>query len=581
LVNAAEKTVPEHPEGPATRTAKDITASAECCPVEMHDGKPCGRRSLGALVDGIPYCLMHTPLGKDPVAFQREFDRILDDADEGVVDCTRFVFPTAGYKGKQFVTKCVFSGATFAEGTDFRGATFKESADFSGASFKMYADFSGATFTQDANFCGATFLQKTWFNDAKFVQDAHFEQTTFTQVAYFIEATFMDYSIFGEATFTQDADFSNVTFTADANFIEAKFERNADFRRAMFEQSADFDVAAFSKNAYFRGACFKKNADFKGATFTQYVDFSLASFFQLSVFWGARFFGAAEFRETFFRGCKDEKAKGDDCIPGPSFSLAEFSQPEKVVFYKTYLGQALFHNSDVSKLRFSSVKWRKRNRNGKRMVFEEEVDLNAARDLRPARDSSDERDYGLIAELYQQLKKNYDDKKDYWTAGDFHFGEMEMKRLASRRKKRVLRWLHRNLGLVAWYKYASQYGESYVRPGIWLVVTLLLFGLLFPTVGLRYDPAKDTPGSGTAFAPVVLTYRSPLFPGQPLIERHKAQWRLFGNGCLTSLQIAAFQKEPAYQPVSARGRFMTVLETLITSILAALFFLALNRQFRR
>jgi hypothetical protein len=30
------------------------------------------------------------------------------------------------------------------------------------------------------------------------------------------------------------------------------------------------------------------------------------------------------------------------------------------------------------------------------------------------------RDYGLIAELYEQVKKNYDDKRDYWTGGDFH-----------------------------------------------------------------------------------------------------------------------------------------------------------------
>ncbi len=35
--------------------------------------------------------------------------------------------------------------------------------------------------------------------------------------------------------------------------------------------------------------------------------------------------------------------------------------------------------------------------------------------LKPADGSHDERNFVLIAELYQQLKKNYDDRRDYWT----------------------------------------------------------------------------------------------------------------------------------------------------------------------
>jgi hypothetical protein len=131
-------------------------------------------------------------------------------------------------------------------------------------------------------------------------------------------------------------------------------------------------------------------------------------------------------------------------------------KPESTFFYKTYLGQALFHNCDVSRLIFSSVRWRTRP-NEKRHLFEESVDLEAAPDLVA---EANERDYGLIAETYQQLKKNYDGRQDYWTAGDFHYGEMEMKRLHRPRKNKAVRWLHRNLGLVAWYRCASEYGES-------------------------------------------------------------------------------------------------------------------------
>jgi hypothetical protein len=47
------------------------------------------------------------------------------------------------------------------------------------------------------------------------------------------------------------------------------------------------------------------------------------------------------------------------------------------------------------------------------MVFEEVAFVGAATALKSA-GISDERDHVLIAELYQQLKKNYDERKDYW-----------------------------------------------------------------------------------------------------------------------------------------------------------------------
>ena len=78
-----------------------------------------------------------------------------------------------------------------------------------------------------------------------------------------------------------------------------------------------------------------------------------------------------------------------------------------------YLGQALFYNCDVSKVKSSCVTWRQRNAIGKRMIFEEVAFVGAATALKSS-GITDERDYVLIAERYQQLKKNYDERKDYW-----------------------------------------------------------------------------------------------------------------------------------------------------------------------
>lgn len=366
------------------------------------------------------------------------------------------------------------------------------------------------------------------------------------------------------------ADFTQFVFSR-ANYRERTFTAECVFRDATFTQFVRFYRSTFKQSASFQGTKFMQTADFIAVTFAQNTNFSAATFTQMVSFARAQFLGPAEFRRTHFR--QDREA-----LPGPIFSLARFSKPDAVIFYRTYLGQALFHNCDISKLNFSSVEWRRRKGSRKRMVFEEVVNLEAPGDLKPARDRPDERDYGLIAELYQQLKKNYDERKDYWTAGDFHYGELEMKRLASRRRNEVLRWFVQHLRLVAWYKYASHYGESYVRPGLWFFAVLLLFALLYPVVGLRYDPAKDHTGKGPSPDAIVLSYADPKQPNVGPIE---ARLRLFGSSLLTSLEIAAFQKEPAYQPVYPWGRVFTLVEMLLTSTLATLFFLAVRRQFRR
>jgi hypothetical protein len=74
-----------------------------------------------------------------------------------------------------------------------------------------------------------------------------------------------------------------------------------------------------------------------------------------------------------------------------------------------------------------------------------------------------------------------------------HYVEMEMKRWDSPEAGRFLslrRWLHRRLGLVAWYKYTSEYGESSTRPFLALLLVLLTFTSLFPVAGLQHAPGK-------------------------------------------------------------------------------------------
>ncbi len=542
-------------EQPATETVE----AEQGCPVEMDEWQRCGRSiyTAPAGLDEEPVCLMHSrDPNKDDAAFQQEFERILRDAGEGVADFTKFVFPTANYSYREFKPACIFEGATFTREADFIGATFTQDAHFFVAKFNQDGYLSEATFTKAADFSGAVFTRNAVFLGARFTQDAVFSIAGFTQAANFVKATFR-----------QAANFLGATFTKDAFFTEARLEKEADFRWATFKERA-------------------------------------------------------EFRETRFR--EDTSAR-----PGPIFSLARFERPELAVFYDTCLGQALLHNCDASKFVFSKVRWRERS-NGKRMVLEEDGEFDLAgyvtKALRTGKDDPDERNYELIAELYQQLKKNYDDRKDYWTAGDFHYGEMEMKRLATPNPNRLSQWvsgkignrlakerpgflarwakskgysernfhilrreLHRRLGLAAWYKYASEYGESYGRPLLWLAGILVLFMFLFPIWGLRPSAKSSAPEPAASESRLVTKAGTPELSYVNFIRYGSTEpggarvtsCSLLRDSFMTTIGVAAFQRDLAYEPTYPWGRLLAIVEIVLTSTLLALFLLAVRRQFRR
>jgi uncharacterized protein YjbI with pentapeptide repeats len=522
----------------------------------MHKGQVCGRPIYSTAADPTPVCLMHSvDPNKNTVLFDQEFDRIIAAAaaSNTIADFTRFVFFAAYYPLKKFPTPCIFDEARF----------------------DCEAKFSATTFAQEASF------QKTIFG----TENLH-EQTDFTRAHFLGKATFHTTTFWGEANFSADfqgdvsfvmsnfennANFASATFTGEAYFGSTQFKDDGVFPRAVFKKEASFTNATFFKRAFFAVATFEQDADFFWTTFTLEVHLLDTKFFKQANFRESKFLGPAEFRGTQF-------LRDRDLLPSLVFTQAEFTNPNAILFYKTDLSHALFHDCDASQLNFSSVEWRTRP-NGKRRLFEELVDLSAAPALQTGSEDPNERDYGLIAEIYQQLKKNYDNRQDYWTAGDFHYGEMEMKRLHSPRKNKAVRWLHRHLGLVAWYRYASEYGESYGRPLLALLVVLVVFTLLFPIPGMVFNkPDGSNPPPPFPllnygdFSTYIRSYKGPAWI---------ATLAFFGHSLMTALSVAGFQKELIYQPAYPWGRALALFELLLTSTLIALFLLALRRQFRR
>ncbi len=603
---------------------KDEAAQgARVCAVKMSDGNPCGR-AIHPAPDGVdpePVCLMHS---KDPAKndaeFQAEFEQILAEAERTgtVADFSLFVFPASNYSGRTFAPACRFCYASFTQHANFREATFPQDMDFSRATFALGADFYRATFTRDADFRFASFTQHADFSWATLAQAAIFYWASFTQSANFGAATFTRGADFRWAGFTRAADFTRATFTQNVDFTYAAFTGGADFSAATFAQQASFWRAAFAKEANFYQARFTEDvtfletqfmqdANFMTTTFAQDVDFTGAALLGHATFTLATLSGAATFCETRFRHDSTN-------WPGLEFRDVKIEHPEKVELYRTDLGQALFYNTDVSKIKFTLVAWRDRGRarryrrrrwlyrwrrffavRGSKAwierrellariarpkrprfsIFDEDVDLEAARALRSSKSSPDERNYKLIAETYQQLKRNYDAKGDYWTAGHWHYGEMEMKRLHSRFRSPSARWMSHHFSLVALYKYASAYGESYIMPLLWLVFFVAAFAFLYPIPGLEFNP----PAGGT---PGWLGYVdwTTFFRSHPA-EHPAGFWGMTLHSLMTSLSVAGFQRELRYAPSYPWGRMLALFELLLTTTLGGLFLLAIRRQFKR
>lgn len=496
------------------------------CPIErgLFEIVKCGRK-LHAAPQGIdeqPVCLMHSKdeqkqSGQLFEEFWRVFEEILNEAGDTEAHFERFVFPGFQPTTRNFRAICLFDGATFTQMADFYSATFARSASFCRATFVHSADFELAQFENKADFNGAKFKGKVDFSDVGFGKAADFTRAIFTKRVYF-----------GSASFTENADFSFAHF----------------------------------KQAAFRFTNFMQKAAFVGATFEEIADFEEAEFHAIADFRETEFLDQAKFRCTLFEG-----------TPSANFSLARFSEPENVVFSNTDLSRVLFTNCDVSAIQFApSVRWSNRNSGRRVAIFDESLLLDPTLSYLNS-------DYGInhaeVEQTYHHLKKNYDLKLDYRKADEFHFGEMEMRRLEIRTHPIALKpWLglRRWLGAEAWYRYASDYGNSYTKPAWWLASVLLVAALCFPICGLEAKDRKNEPA---------VTYSGLWNRNDTWTNNCWTEGKLLGKSAIAAIDSASFQRNPEYMPTYPWGRVAAILETLLTSTLFGLLLLAIRRQFKR
>lgn len=254
--------------------------------------------------------------------------------------------------------------------------------------------------------------------------------------------------LFGPVTFKEKADFSFARFSGKIDFSHATFLEDVSFSGAEFDGDVFFSEAQFRGNADFTAALFKKNANFFRAVFQGRTSF-------ISGKWNGEivqiFSGTTERSTIDFR----------DVIINP---------PDSLVFRDVDLRRCRFLGTDLRKVEIINADW---CQIGDRhyAVYDEYL-------LREDKT----KDWPHIESLYRQLKQNFEDRKDYDRAGEFHFGEKEMRRKNPRTSLGF--WF-----LLCTYRLIGGYGESYIRPLLSAITVFLVSWICYIQFGLRLKSA--------------------------------------------------------------------------------------------
>jgi hypothetical protein len=277
---------------------------------------------------------------------------------------------------------------------------------------------------------------------------------------YFVYIFFPEEISFGEETFSDPANFLGATFSQRADFQHASFIGRVDFSGAKFNKEAIFLDVTFSERADFMRAEFKRGADFFGARFAEGGDFKEATFDGGEViFEGSTFKGRTLFSSRKDGNMTNKVFSGAEKV---NFKSVIIDPPSALTFIEADLQKCLFLDTNLGEIGFFAVDWLAIK--GRIGVYDEET-LNEEEE----KVGRGKREKGILLvqleRLYRELKKNYEDHRDFERAGHFNYGEKEIRRRNPGTSRGL--WV-----LLTLYWLFSGYGERWVRPLFWLLLLL-------------------------------------------------------------------------------------------------------------
>jgi uncharacterized protein YjbI with pentapeptide repeats len=471
----------------------------------------------------------------------------------------------------------MFDRASFGDSARFYGASFGDSAGFYGASFGDSAMFDRASFGDSARFYGASFGDSAWFHGASFGDRASFSQ-----------ARFGDRASFDSATFGDEADFNRAHFRG-----RTWFNRVSGFERTALEDVASQLISSDdppakdepAKRAYTGHLRRPAPPDlsfvgsiFDGPTFFHHVNLSRSLFQQVDLTRVS--FLYSQINQTRFIGCnwgRDRtKVLGLVPISQPRFlfdeRLTRFVIKARPVYASNWRSFFALDDDEWDRIHddmengvlinFRRLDGRLHVRRKWSYDLKEDFQIDPAR-VRPI-------DVQAVA---LQLKQSLENTREPIAAGDFHFANMEMKRLQARQEG------HNARARLLWiYKLINGYGERFGRTLILLGALVVLFTLIY--LGLSYIG-----GGHLKFLPEATAQKvNPLhlFGYGHIYRAPGLLCRLWDSFVYTLQHVLPFKlQSTVYSPGSRLISFITLIQTIIGTSLFTMFILALRSRFRR
>jgi len=340
---------------------------------------------------------------------------------------------------------------------------------------------------------------------------------------------------------------SGYEFSADIDLSDATFGGAAVFSGVTFGGNAWFHGATFGGNAVFHGATFGGAAGFHGVTFGRYTVFQKCKFKNLE-------YGTHRGGKLLFNGCSGTFTFADqDC--------------SALGFLNMDLSRADFLGADISETRFDSCRWSEPGEGEPRYtrVFRHDEIIEKAEGETEEEHRSD---LVRLKSLYRQLKNNLEGRNEYQQAGDFHYHEMEIRRMLEKKKGGPEYWLLKG------YKLIADYGESYRKLLYSLIASFFLSTFLvfvFNTI--------DKLGGFQYLKQIALCWLTRLGL-QPTVKYIRFAYDAFQT-VLFGVIPSAFQKSAVGGGLNFWSKLTIVGETIAALILTTLFVMAIRRRFRR
>jgi len=188
-------------------------------------------------------------------------------------------------------------------------------------------------------------------------------------------------------------------------------------------------------------------------------------------------------------GCGISQGKIHE-VRSESFIIAmcSFTHPSNLTIYGCKLQNSSFPHTQVSELSFVDNDWRG-NLKDKILLRDHQMLLGV--EVTETHGGHPVATIGQCAETYRQLKANFESRGNYIDAGDFHWGEMEMRRLAglygrnAKALERTKPW--RCLNLYSAYRFLSGYGESPSRAALVFLVGFVVCTALHLLAGFGWN----------------------------------------------------------------------------------------------